>query len=142
MAPATGSVCDPFGRRCGADIGRVVASILGALGSAVLVGLDRLTVCRCDASAPRDLTGSPPWSYGDLEDVEIGRYGSLPVIQLRLSDRADLLPILLLGPGQVGPALDGLVILRRLIADAHRPGKVKKKSASIFRDAVTTGTAR
>jgi hypothetical protein len=101
------------------DVGHVVARIDGALGSTIIVGLDRLNVLRGSGSL-RGLADVPrePWSYGDLAGVTIGHYGSMPVVLLHLSRRDDPLPILILERGQVGPALDGLVTLRRLIAAA------------------------
>lgn len=107
---------------CATDVGNVVARIEGAAGSAVLVGLDRLTVCRCGGPSLVRRIPREPWSYGDLGDVAIGSYGSLPVILLQLSHTSEPLPILILERGQVGPALDGLVTLRRLIAAAARVG--------------------
>lgn len=106
---------------CTTDVGRLVARIDGALGSTLLIGLDRLCVCRCSpfpaGHAPRE-----PWSYADLRDVSIGEYKSLPVVLLELIHRPDPLPILVLERGQVEAALDGLVTLRRLVAAVARPG--------------------
>ena len=121
MVIARSSICDP-GATCASDVGNVVARIEGAAGSAVLVGLDRLTVCRCGGPSLVRRIPRAPWSYVDLGDVAIGSYGSLPVILLRLSHTSEPLPILILERGQVGPALDGLVTLRRLIAAAARGG--------------------
>jgi hypothetical protein len=104
---------------CSALAGHVVARIHGALGATILVGLDQLVVCRCDASRtdhPRQ-----PWAYTKLRDAEIGQYGSLSVVVIRLADRGGALPILVLERDQVGGALDGLVTLRRLIAAAMAP---------------------
>jgi hypothetical protein len=111
MAIASSPTCT-----CTKDVGNVVARIQGAAGSMVLVGLDQLTVCRCDGPSLVRRAPREPWSYEDLGDVSIGSYGSLPVILLELSHRLDPLPILILERGQVGAALDGLVTLRRLIA--------------------------
>jgi hypothetical protein len=119
MSLATDSTCDSHGRLCTADVGRVVARIDGALESAVLVGLDRLSVCRCDDPASAGRAPQAPWAYDQLEDITIGQYGSLPVILLRLPNRLKPLPILLLERGQVGRAIDGLVTLRRLIKAAQ-----------------------
>jgi hypothetical protein len=121
MAIARGSICDP-GATCATDVGHLVARIDGALGSAVLVGLDRLSTCRCGSPSLIDRPRREPWSYEDLRGVAIGQYGSLPVVLLELSHRSDPLPILILEPGQVGEALDGLVTLRRLIAASARAG--------------------
>jgi hypothetical protein len=125
------STCDP-GATCASDVGNVVARIEGAAGSAVLVGLDRLTVCRCGGPSLVRRIPRAPWSYADLGDVAIGSYGSLPVILLRLSHTSEPLPILILERGQVSPALDGLVTLRRLIAAASHGG-LKSKHAPIAR---------
>ena len=111
MSIAGISVCT-----CTKDFGNVVARIEGAAGSTVLVGLDQLIVCRCGGPSLVRRVTRVPWSYEDLRDVSIGGYGSMPVILLKLSHRRDPLPILILERGQVGAALDGLVILRRLIA--------------------------
>jgi len=119
MVIARGSICD-IGATCSTDVGNVVARIEGAAGSAVLVGLDRLTVCRCGGPSLVRRVPREPWSYADLADVAIGTYGSLPVILLHLAHTSEPLPILILERGQVGPALDGLVTLRRLIAAATR----------------------
>jgi hypothetical protein len=126
MVIARSSICDP-GATCASDVGNVVARIEGAAGSAVLVGLDRLTVCRCGGPALVRRIPRAPWSYSDLGDVAIGSYGSLPVILLRLSHTSEPLPILILERGQVGPALDGLVTLRRLIAAASHAGSKTKQ---------------
>lgn len=131
MVIARSSICDP-GATCASDVGNVVARIEGAAGSAVLVGLDRLTVCRCGGPSLVRRAPRAPWSYSDLGDVAIGSYGSLPVILLRLSHTSEPLPILILERGQVGPALDGLVTLRRLIAAASHGGS-KTKQAPIAR---------
>jgi hypothetical protein len=117
----TRTACEP-GALCAAGAGNVVARIEGAGGSAVLVGLDRLNVCRCGSPSLARSVARVPWPYEDLRGVEIGHYGPLPVVLLRLSHRADPLPILILERGQVGAALDGLVTLRRLIAAAARTG--------------------
>ena len=126
MVIARSSICDP-GATCASDVGNVVARIEGAAGSAVLVGLDRLTVCRCGGPALVRRIPRAPWSYSDLGDVAIGSYGSLPVILLRLSHTSEPLPILILERGQVSPALDGLVTLRRLIAAASHGGSKTKQ---------------
>jgi hypothetical protein len=131
MVIARSSTCDP-GATCSSDVGNVVARIEGAAGSAVLVGLDQLTVCRCGGPSLVRRIPRAPWSYADLGDVAIGSYGSLPVILLRLSHTPEPLPILILERGQVGPALDGLVTLRRLIAAASHGGS-KTKQAPIAR---------
>ena len=131
MVIARSSICDT-GATCATDVGKVVARIEGAAGSAVLVGLDRLTVCRCGGPSLVRRVPREPWSYADLGDVAIGSYGSLPVILLHLSHTPEPLPILILERGQVGPALDGLVTLRRLIAAAARGGS-KSKHAPIGR---------
>jgi hypothetical protein len=86
----------------------------------ILVGLDRLTVCRCSVPSTEFAASRRPWFFDELAGVEIAQYGSLPVVLLRPTSGADPLPALLLERGQVGPALDGLVTLRRLIADATR----------------------
>jgi hypothetical protein len=132
---ARSSICDP-GATCASDVGNVVARIEGAAGSAVLVGLDHLTVCRCGGPSLVRRIPRAPWSYADLGDVAIGSYGSLPVILLRLSHTSEPLPILILERGQVGPALDGLVTLRRLIAAAAHASS-KTRQAPIAR--MTTG---
>ena len=113
--------CDP-GALCAAGAGNVVARIEGAGGSAVLVGLDRLHVCRCGSPSLAPRVAREPWPYEDLRGVEIGQYGPLPVVLLQLSHRGNPLPILILERGQVAAALDGLVTLRRLIAAAARTG--------------------
>ena len=120
MAPAASPTCHDVGRSCSADVGRVVARIHGALGSMILIGLDRLTVCRCAVPDTQLAASRRPWFFDELAGVEIAQYGSLPVVLLRPTSGADPLPALLLERGQVGPALDGLVTLRRLIADATR----------------------
>jgi hypothetical protein len=127
MVIARSSICDP-GATCATDVGNIVARIEGAAGSAVLVGLDRLTVCRCGGPSLVRRVPREPWSYADLGDVAIGSYGSLPVILLQLSHTSEPLPILILERGQVGPALDGLVTLRRLIAAAARGGSNPEES--------------
>lgn len=127
MVIARSSTCDP-GATCASDVGNVVARIEGAAGSAVLVGLDRLTVCRCGGPSLVRRIPRAPWSYADLGDVAIGSYGSLPVILLRLSHTSEPLPILILERGQVSPALDGLVTLRRLIAAASHGGSMSKQA--------------
>lgn len=121
MVIARSSMCEP-GATCATDVGNVVARIEGAAGSAILVGLDRLTVCRCGGPSLVRRVPRAPWSYADLGDVAIGSYGSLPVILLHLPHTSEPLPILILERGQVGPALDGLVTLRRLIVAAAHPG--------------------
>ena len=131
MVIARSSICDPEAT-CASDVGNVVARIEGAAGSAVLVGLDRLTVCRCGGPSLVRRVPRAPWSYADLGDVAIGSYGSLPVILLRLAHTSEPLPILILERGQVGPALDGLVTLRRLIAAASH-GASKTRQAPIAR---------
>ena len=103
---------------CPEPVGNVVARIEGALGSVVLVGLDRLSVCRSDGAGLVDGAAREPWAYAELQGVSIGSYGSLPVILLHLTRRTDPLPILILERGQVSAALDGLVTLRRLISAA------------------------
>jgi len=116
MASGRDSVDDPDTNPA-SDVGHVVARIDGALGSAILVGLDRLHVSH--GTGPHRAGASrQPWAYGDLEDVSISHYGTMPVVLLHLLRRVDPLPVLILERGQVGPALDGLVTLRRLIAAA------------------------
>jgi hypothetical protein len=121
MAMISRPICDPDAP-CAADAGNVVARIEGAGGSAVLVGLDRLAICRCGSPSLAGRVPREPWSYADLRDVSIGQYGPLPVVLLQLAHRADPLPILILERIQVAAALDGLVTLRRLIAAADRTG--------------------
>lgn len=119
MAIAHGSTCETGGA-CATETTHVVARIDGALGAAVLVGLDRLVVCRCGSPAAAARARREPWSYEDLRGVSIGNYGSMPVILLQRIHGADPLPIMILERGQVSAALDGLVTLRRLIAASAR----------------------
>ena len=103
----------------GCDLhGAAVARIEGALGATLLVGADRLSVCRCDSRATAS-AGRIPWAYDDLTGVAVGHYGPLAVILLELAHGSDPVPVLILERGQVDLALDGLVTLRRLIADAQ-----------------------
>ena len=127
MAIAGSSICT-----CAKDVGNVVARIQGAAGSTVLVGLDQLTVCRCGGPSLVRRVPREPWSYDDLGGASIGNYGSLPVILLQLSHRSDPLPILILERGQVGAALDGLVTLRRLIANSAQ-ARANAKPSSLIR---------
>ena len=126
MAIAGSSICT-----CAKDVGNIVARIQGAAGSAVLVGLDRLAVCRCGGPSLVRRVPREPWAYEHLGDVSIGSYGSLPVILLHLSHRSDPLPILILERGQVGAALDGLVTLRRLIAASAQARATAKPALPI-----------
>ena len=121
MAIARGSTCDP-GATCATDVGNVVARIHGPSGR------------RCwsawtgSPSAVAEARRTPPrparaWSYEDLSGVAIGQYGSLPVSSFSSHTSRSRCPILILERGQVGPALDGLVTLRRLIAAAAARGR-------------------
>lgn len=114
------TTCRSCGPAFGASVGRVVARIDGALGSAILVGLDRVAICRCSNATPDDRF-RPPFLYDDLAGADLHHYGSLPVVMLHLANRPDPLPILVLERDQIGAALDGLVTLRRLISLAGRP---------------------
>ena len=118
MFQRTAFACRSCGPSFGASVGRIVARIPGALGSTLLVGLDRVAVCRCDSTA-RDLGIRSPWFYDDLDGADLRHYGSLPVVMLQVSGRLEPFPALVLERDQIGPALDGLVTLRRLIAQAR-----------------------
>ncbi|HET9456761.1 MAG TPA: hypothetical protein VFO78_05435 [Candidatus Limnocylindrales bacterium] len=102
---------------CAALVGPVVARIQGALRSEILVGLDRLIVCTCGATGPSPSQPRLPWRFVELAGADIVHYGSLPVVAVRPLDRAEPVPVLVLERDQIGPALDGLSTLRRLIAD-------------------------
>jgi hypothetical protein len=116
------TICRSCGPTVGASVGRVVARIDGALGSGLLVGLDRVAICRCLSTA-RDDSSRPPWQYEELVGADLRHYGSLPVVMLHFGGRPDPLPVLVLERDQIGPALDGLVTLRRLISLATRPAR-------------------
>jgi len=109
------AICRSCGPAFGASVGRVVARIDGALGSAILVGLDRVAVCRCTYAA-RDEHVRQPWSYEELDGADLHHYGTMPVVVLHLANRPDPMPLLVLERDQLMAALDGLVTLRRLIA--------------------------
>ena len=141
VIPTATRTCHDVGRACLADVGRVVARIHGALDSMILVGLDRLTICRCAGPSTELAASRRPWFYDELAGVEIAQYGSLPVVLLRPTSGADPLPVLLLDRGQVGPALDGLVTLRRLIADATR-ARTAAESSQRFKLATITELRR
>ena len=115
--PPVAFACRSCGPSFGASVGRIVARIHGALGSTLLVGLDRVVVCRCDSVAA-DVGNRAPWSYGDLDGADLQHYGSLPVVMLHVAGRTEPLPVLVLERDQIGGALDGLVTLRRLIGQA------------------------
>lgn len=123
MAIAHSSACES-GDTCGSETKRVVARIDGALGAAVLVGLDKLSVCRCGSPGAAGRVQRDPWSYADLSGVSIGNYGPMPVILLQRTNGADPLPIMILERGQVSAAIDGLVTLRRLIAASARAASI------------------
>jgi hypothetical protein len=114
------TICRSCGPTFGASVGRVVTRIDGALGSAILVGLDRVAICRCHGTTPDDRF-RPPWQYEELVGASLRHYGSLPVVMLHFAGRPDPLPVLVLERDQIGPALDGLVTLRRLISLATGP---------------------
>jgi hypothetical protein len=114
------TICRSCGPAFGASVGRLVARIDGALGSAMLVGLDCAAICRCLSTRPDDRY-RPPWQYEELVGASLRHYGSLPVVMLHFGDRPDPLPVLILERDQIGPALDGLVSLRRLISLAAGP---------------------
>ncbi len=120
MVLVANTFCGTRAGPCSVLLGRVVARIHGALGAGILVGLDGLVVCRCQApdssSLPRE-----PWSYDELLGAEVGQYGSLPVVMIRIIGRREPLAILVLERDQIADALDGLVTLRRLIAAAGTP---------------------
>jgi hypothetical protein len=111
---------------CSALVDRVLVQIDGALGTAVFVGLDRLAVCRCDGPDRMSPVPRRPQPLAELRDARIVHVGSLPVLALFANDRDEALPVLVLERHQIGAALDGLVVLRRLItasaAEAVRPG--------------------
>jgi hypothetical protein len=113
------NVCRSCGPSFGASVGRVVARIDGALGSAILIGMDRVAICRCTYAA-HDQSIRSPWSYGDLDGADLHHYGTMPVVVLHLVDRPDPMPLLVLERDQLTSALDGLITLRRLIALAGR----------------------
>ena len=110
-------VCRSCGPSFGASVGRVVARIDGALGSAILIGMERVAICRCTYAA-RDQRVRPPWSYADLDGADLHHYGTMPVVVLHLVNRPDPMPLLVLERDQLMSALDGLITLRRLIAMA------------------------
>ena len=118
--PLPDTICRSCGPASGASVGRVVTRIDGALGSALLVGLDRVALCRCRSTSPDDRF-RPPWQYQELVGADLRHYGSLPVVMLHFWGRPDPLPVLVLERDQIGPALDGLVTLRRLISLASVP---------------------
>jgi hypothetical protein len=117
VKPPVAFACRSCGPSFGASVGRIVARIHGALGSTLLVGLDRVVVCRCDSTAA-DVGNRLPWSYADLDGVDLQDYGSLPVAMFHVTGRIEPLPVLVLERAQIAAALDGLVTLRRLIAQA------------------------
>jgi hypothetical protein len=121
MAHATRPLRGQTDVPCSTLVGRVLAQIDGALGSSVLVGLDRLAICRCDGPNGMQLAPRPPLLLADLVDATIVHVGSLPVLSVTLVGREDRLPVLILERHQIGAALDGLVVLRRLIS-ASRAG--------------------
>jgi hypothetical protein len=126
---ATQTVCRTCGPATGASVGRVVARISGALGSTLLVGLDRVAICRCN-SQMADERFRPPWQYEELVGADLRHYGSLPVVMFHLASRPEPLPVLVLERDQIGPALDGLVTLRRLISFAQPVGTIHPEGAA------------
>jgi hypothetical protein len=114
------SICRSCGPASGASVGRVVARIEGALGTELLVGLDRVATCRCRRTSPDDRV-RPPWQYEELVGADLRHYGSLPVVMLNFRSRPESLPVLVLERDQIVSALDGLVTLRRLISLATAP---------------------
>jgi hypothetical protein len=126
MAPATRPIPGHADAPCSTLVDRVLVQIDGALGSAVFVGLDRLAVCRCDHPDGTSRAPRRPQLLAELRDARILHVGSLPVLALYPNGRNEALPVLVLERHQIGAALDGLVVLRRLITasapEAARPG--------------------
>ena len=116
MAHATRPLHGHTDMPCSALVDRVLVQIDGALGSAVFVGLDRLAICRCDGPDDLSRPPRPPQVLADLQDALIIHVGSLPVLALYPKGRDEAVPVLVLERRQIGAALDGLVVLRRLIA--------------------------
>ncbi len=104
---------------CATIVDRVVVQIDGALGSAVVAGLDCLVVCRCDSPSSGTGPRRPPFRLDELDGAGIAHFGSLPVLVLSVAGRRDPLPVLIFERHQIAAALDGLVVLRRLIASSH-----------------------
>lgn len=121
MADVTPPFAAPSEARPATQLGRVLARIEGALGSAILVGLDRLTVSRTGADADRPRR---PWLFVELAGADLVHYGSLPVVVVRPIDGSEARPVLVLERHQIGAALDGLSTLRRLIPDTRAMTRV------------------
>jgi hypothetical protein len=129
MAHATRPLPGHADAPCSTLVDRVLVRIDGALGSTVFVGLDRLAVCRCDGPDGTIRPRRPSLPLADLRDARIVHVGSLPVLALHFRGRDEAQPVLILERNQIAAALDGLVLLRRLItaataatAEAARPG--------------------
>jgi hypothetical protein len=105
-----------------AVLGRVLATVRGTLGTAVIAGRHGLIVCTCSlADAAATPTGAV-WAYERVVRLAPRWTGSLPVLELTIDGRSDPLPLIVMDlPGMAS----ALVAIRRVqhLIDADRAAR-------------------
>jgi hypothetical protein len=82
--------------------GRVLATIRGALGTAVLAGRDGLLVCSCSVREKATETSRTVWTYDRVAGLASERKGTVQILLLTIRGRAEGLPLIALDPAMDG----------------------------------------
>jgi len=101
--------------------GRILATIPGALGTAVLAGRHGLVVCGC--SLAPEIRETPEaaavWTYDRLVRLSAERSGSLSVLGLTIRDRSGVLPLIALDPDAMSAIRAAMDRVQHLIDADH-----------------------
>jgi hypothetical protein len=129
--PMPVATCPRHAAHVAAVGGRVLATIRGALGTAVLAGRDGLVVCSSSLVAEERAAAGTVWTYDRVVGLSAERTGTLSVLGLAIRGRSGTLPLIALDPDGVSAALVAIDRVQHLIDLARDGRQAARRTASI-----------
>jgi hypothetical protein len=125
--PMLSVACPRLRAHAAAVGGRILATVPGALGTAVHGGRHGLVVCGCSLAAERP--GSPlpapaaVWSYDCLIRLSAERSGSLSALGVTIRGRSGVLPLIVLDPADLPSTQAAIDRVQNLIDSDHEASR-------------------
>lgn len=105
-----------------AALGRVLATVRGTLGTAVVAGRHGLVVCTCSLAEAAATPSGAAWAYERVVSLAPRWTGSLPVLELTIDGRSDALPLIVMDLSGLASAMVAIRRIQHLI-DADRAAR-------------------
>jgi hypothetical protein len=129
--PMPVATCPRHAAHVAAVGGRVLATIRGALGTAVLAGRDGVVVCSSSLVAEETGPAGTVWTYDRVVGMSAEWTGTLSILGLAIRGRPGTLPLIALDRDGVSAALVAIDRVQHLIDLARDARQAADRAASI-----------